>query len=221
MVSDSFVETDGLNGYLSIPDKKAGKGVLLLHAWWGLNDFFKILANRFAAEGFVVFAPDYYDGRVARTINEADDLSTRLDREKADTTIRNALDYLKQHPSVIGERVGVIGVSLGTLFAVDLARSRPENVGAIVLFYGLGDGEFNSIKTPVQGHFAEVDEWDADPKAVKDVEVKLAEGDGVYEFYTYRGTTHWFLEEDVIKAYHRPSAELAFRRTVTFLKSHL
>jgi carboxymethylenebutenolidase len=221
MVADSIIEADGLNGHLSIPDKKAGKGVLLLHAWWGLNDFFKTLANRFAAEGFVAFAPDYYGERVARTINEADDLSSKLDREKADTTIRSALDYLKQHPSVIGERVGVMGVSLGTLFAVDLARSRPEDVGAIILFYGLGNGEFGNIKVPIQGHFAEKDEWDAAPKDVKKVEAQLAESDGVYEFYTYRETTHWFLEEDVFTAYHQPSAELAFRRTITFLKSCL
>jgi carboxymethylenebutenolidase len=221
MATSSTIETDNLNGHLSIPDKKAGKGILLLHAWWGLNNFFKTLANRFAIEGFVVFAPDYYDGRVATTINEANDLSTKLDIEKADTTIRSALDYLKQHPSVIGKRIGVMGVSLGTLFTVNLARSRPEDVGAIILFYGLGDGEFSSIKPPIQGHFAETDEWDAGPGDVKKVEMQLAEKRRVYEFYTYQGTTHWFLEEDVIKAYHQPSAELAFRRTITFLKSHL
>jgi carboxymethylenebutenolidase len=221
MVSDSIVEIDGLVGHLSIPEKRTGKGILLVHAWWGLNEFFKKLANRFAVEGFVAFAPDYYDGRIATTINKADDLSTKLDREKADITIGSALDYLKQHPSVIGERIGVMGVSLGTLFAIDLARRRPEDVGAIILFYGLGDGEFNNIKTPIQGHFAEDDKWDADSKAVKEAEVKLAESDGVYEFYTYEGTTHWFLEEDVIEAYHQPSAELAFRRTIAFLKSHL
>jgi carboxymethylenebutenolidase len=220
LVSDSIVEVDGLKGYLSIPDKKLGRGVLLLHAWWGLNDFLKILAHRFAVEGFVAFAPDYYDGKIATTIHEAADLSSKVDREKTDTRLGKALDYLKHHPLVTGNKIGVMGISLGTLFAVDLARSRPEDVGAAILFYGLGDTEFSSIRVPIQGHFAEIDEWDAGPEDVERVEAQLAERRRIYEFYTYQGTTHWFLEEDVVQAYHEPSAELAFRRVVTFLKSH-
>jgi carboxymethylenebutenolidase len=221
LVSDSISEVDDLKGHLSIPEKKSGRGVLLLHAWWGLNDFLKTLAHRFAIEGFVAFAPDYYDGKIAATIHEAEDLSSKVDREKTDAKLGKVLDYLKHHPSVTGNKIGVIGISLGTLFAVDLTRSRPEDVGAAILFYGLGDAEFSSIRVPIQGHFAETDEWDAGPEDVKRVEAQLAENGRIYEFHTYQGTTHWFLEQDVIQAYHRPSAELAFKRTTTFLKSHL
>lgn len=44
--------------------------MLIVHAWWGLNEFFKTLANRFAGEGFVTLVPDYYGGKVAATVNE-------------------------------------------------------------------------------------------------------------------------------------------------------
>ena len=221
MVSDSIVKIDDLTGFLSIPDKKTGKGVLLLHAWWGLNDFFKTLANRFAVEGFISFAPDYYNGRVATTVDEANSLRMKFDKKEAELIHKNAVDYLKQHPSMIGEKIGVLGISLGTRFSVNLARKRPKDIGVIILFYGVVGGIFRGFKVPIQGHFAENDEWGADPKAVKKFEKRLDEGDGGYEFYTYEDTTHWFFEDNVVKAYHRPSAELAFRRTIDFLKSHL
>ena len=74
-------------GYLAEPDptqtngqnNSQGKGVLVLHAWWGLNDTIKALCRRLAAEGFVVFAPDLYHGKVATTIAEAERYGGELD----------------------------------------------------------------------------------------------------------------------------------------------
>lgn len=221
MVSSSIIETTGLKGYLSLPDTGTGKGLLLIHAWWGLNDFFKKLTDRFASEGFVTFTPDYYNGNVAKTIDEANDLSTNLDFEEADMTLSRAFDYLKKHPAIKGEKIGVLGVSLGTLFTINLARSSPDDVGAAIVFYGLGDQNPDNIKVPFQGHFSETDEWDADPEAVKEFEKELLEKSRTYEFHTYPGTTHWFLEEDVLEAYVQAAADQAFQRTVAFLKVHL
>lgn len=221
MVSESIIDIDNLHGYISIPDKNAGKGLLLVHAWWGLNEFFKTLANRFASEGFVAFAPDYYDGKVATTVDDAKSLRMKLGKKQADVTLKNAVTCLRQHPSVTGEKIGVLGVSLGTRYSVNLARKMPKDIGAIVLFYGAAGGKFDGFRVPIQGHFAEKDEWGADPKAVKKFEARLGESDSVLELYIYQGTTHWFFEEDVTDSYHRPSAELAFRRAVDFLKSYL
>ena len=59
-------------GYLALPDQEHGPGVLVLHAWWGLNPFFKELCDRLARAGFVAFAPDLYQGRTAATIDETE-----------------------------------------------------------------------------------------------------------------------------------------------------
>ncbi len=58
-------------GYLASPEKLRG-GVLILHAWWGLNDFFKGFANRLASQGFLALAPDLYDGPLATSVVKPD-----------------------------------------------------------------------------------------------------------------------------------------------------
>ena len=61
------------NSYLALPKSGKGAGVLILHAWWGLNDFFKDFCQRLALEGFVALAPDLYHGKIATTVDEAMD----------------------------------------------------------------------------------------------------------------------------------------------------
>src|SRR5205809_702281 len=70
-------------GFLSVPKKGSGPGVLVLHAWWGLTDFFKGLSDRLASTGFVAFAPDLYRGATASTREEAKKLHAKLDDERA------------------------------------------------------------------------------------------------------------------------------------------
>ena len=59
-------------GFLAVPSTGKGHGVLVLHAWWGLNDTIKAFCTRLAQEGFVALAPDLFAGKIARTIEEAE-----------------------------------------------------------------------------------------------------------------------------------------------------
>lgn len=69
--------------YLSVPPSNSGIGLLLCHAWWGLNETFKQICDRFAQEGFVVLAPDLFHGEVAETIEAAEVARGYVDRKVA------------------------------------------------------------------------------------------------------------------------------------------
>ena len=72
-------------GYLAMPERGEGPGVLVLHAWWGLNDTMRAVCTRLAEAGFVAFAPDLYHGKVADTIAEAETLGKALDTNHLQT----------------------------------------------------------------------------------------------------------------------------------------
>src|SRR5713101_9491955 len=97
-------------GYLVTPEKPRG-GVLVLHAWWGLNDFFKSFADRLASQGFLALAPDLHDGAVAKTVGEAKELKSRIDDERIKRIVLGAMDYLQSLPSVSRRKIGVVGFS--------------------------------------------------------------------------------------------------------------
>ncbi len=132
-----------LCGYLAYKTKSGKKqpGILLIHEWWGLNEFAKEMAERLAAEGFVVFALDMYGkGKVAETAEEAEALSAKI---KADprfmrTRALAGLDILKAQSLVDNERLAVVGFSLGGRIALELAAAGEavRAVKAVVSFYG-------------------------------------------------------------------------------------
>ena len=113
-----------------------------------------------AGEGFLAYAPDLYSGATAKTIEQAESLSSKLDRKAADRKVVEAVDYLRSDPRLSGDRIGVIGFSLGALFALTLACNRPDTVSAVVLFYGTGTGEFDKAKAAFIGHFADNDSYE-------------------------------------------------------------
>src|SRR5260370_21888204 len=79
-------QVDGrtISGYLAVPEHGSGPGVLVLHAWWGLTDFFKQVCNRLAREGFIAPAPDLYHATTTTSIDHADQLSAeRIETDEA------------------------------------------------------------------------------------------------------------------------------------------
>src|SRR5690606_2908797 len=60
------------NGYLAQPASGSGAPVLVLHAWWGLNETISSFCDRLAGEGFLAYAPDLYHGEVTDQISRAD-----------------------------------------------------------------------------------------------------------------------------------------------------
>jgi carboxymethylenebutenolidase len=137
------------NRYLAIPPSGKGAGVLVLHAWWGLNDVIRDFCDRLAQEGFVALAPDMFSGKISRTIEEAEQFVTHLDWEQAvPPEILSAVEDLSEHPAVTGNGLGTVGFSFGGFWALWLAQKKPELIRAVTLFYGTngGGGDFQQSK---------------------------------------------------------------------------
>jgi len=206
-------------GYLAVPPTGKGPAVLVLHAWWGLNDFFRSFCDRLAKEGFVALAPDLYAGKIARTIEEAEQIQSQWDEEhEVPPILLPAVDDLSKHATVTGQGLGVIGFSMGGYWALWLALKKPALVRTVTLFYGSGGGgDFRQSKAAYLGHFAEHDPYE-DGSVVQALEKNLKDADRPATFYTYPGTGHWFFEKDRPEAYHAEAARLAWERTLAFLK---
>lgn len=206
--------------YIALPPSGKGAAVLVLHAWWGLNDFFKGFCDRLAAEGFVVFAPDLYDHQVASTIAEAKRLRAKPRREPTDKTLIRVFKQAINHTAVQGSSFGVVGFSMGGHWALWLSQ-RPElPVGAAVTFYGVRTGDYSSSQAAFLGHFAEKDDWVSD-SALKKLKASLKTAGRVAELFVYPDTGHWFFESDRVDAYNSKAADLAWERTLEFLRKHL
>ncbi|MGQ0433991.1 MAG: dienelactone hydrolase family protein [Microthrixaceae bacterium] len=206
-------------GYLAIPDSGTGPGILVLHAWWGLNQFFKDLCDRLAAEGFVALAPDLLAGQVADTIEDAERQLAGADPDGLAHLTRSSLWTLREMPITPDAPVGVIGFSMGASMALWLSARVPEAVAATTVFYGAQDIDFKDARSAYLGHFAEVDPWvDDDGLALLEAELRLDELD--VDFHRYPGTGHWFFERDRPE-FDATAADLAWDRTLAFFRQHL
>ncbi len=204
-------------GFLALPPAGNGKGVLVLHAWWGLNQTIRDFCTRLAGEGFTVFAPDLYHGKLAATIPEAEALGDALDAKNAIAEVRHAAEFLQERCGVPEKGLAVIGFSLGAYFALNLSTTDPERIKKVVVFYGTGPANFDKSRASYQGHFAENDPFEPGSE-VNGLEEELKKARRPVAFYTYPGTGHWFFEPDRLDAYDDTAAKLAWERTLAFLK---
>ncbi len=193
-------------------------GVLVLHAWWGLNAFFKRFCDRLAAAGFSALAPSLFDGKTAATIPEAEALVQEFEQGKMDQVQATALAALAElRRRVPKGKLGVIGFSFGAAWACVLAVSRPDEVGKVTLVYGLYDPGLDKVKADFLGHFAESDKYAEPLEYVRAGEAHLKAAGRKVTFYVYPGTVHWFFEDDRPE-YDAKAASLAWERTLAFFK---
>ena len=208
------------NGYLAVPEGGDVPGILVIHAWWGLSDFFKSVCDRLADEGFVALAPDLYNRKTAATIQEATRLRSRLKRAVVIMELDGAVDLLSTLFAVSGQKIGVLGFSLGAYWAMWLSTQRPREVAAVTAFYGMRKGDYKKARAAYLGHFAEDDKW-APPKHMRNVESQMRSARKDVTFHVYPGAKHWFFEKDRADAYNPGAAQLAWKRTIAFFHKNL
>lgn len=213
------IDVDGtdVRGYTAgptLPDPGA-TGVLLLHAWWGLDADLLAFADQLGEAGFPVLAPDFFRGRTARTIEDAEALATGADEALGDAIALGSVDALSTRLGGTG-RIVVIGFSFGAAWALWLPAKRPESVAGSVVYYGSMDGPSLAAGTaPVLGHFAADDPYEPEEN-VAGLEAVLRKAGRDVTIHRYPGTGHWFAEPSK-PAYVPDAAELAWERTLAFL----
>lgn len=206
-------------GYIAAPASGEGPPVLVLHAWWGLNDSIKNYCDRLAEAGFTAFAPDLYHGAVTEEIAEAEKLSEPLfaDLEKPRNEVAQAARFLSEQSGQADNGLVVIGFSLGAFFALDLSARAPEQVRSVVAYYGTCPVDYSASRADYLGHFAADDDFEPSSE-VDQLEDSLQRAGRPVTFYRYADTGHWFCEPDRPQAYNQPAADLAWERTLAFLR---
>lgn len=202
--------------YVRVPDG-ATAGVVALHAWWGLNDDVIAYADRLVDAGFAVIVPDMFRGQIATEPEDADRLSTEGDKI-ADGIAWAAVDRLAEDLGPDAP-LAILGWSFGAAYAI-WGPSERERLQATVVYYGsYVDSFIKQSKAPLLGHFAEEDPFTSEDE-IRELEEAFLDAGRQITVHRYPGTGHWFAEPSR-DAYRAKAAELAFERTVDFLRRTL
>ncbi len=208
-----------LEGYLTKPDSGEGPGVIVLQEWWGLVSHIKDVADRFAAAGYVVFAPDLYHGQAAKSPDEAGKLMMALNIEQTEKDLSGAVDYLVSSSS--RAKIGIVGFCMGGQLALFAASKNPR-IGACVDFYGIHPNvkpDYSKLKAPVLGLFAEKDGF-VSPDVVNALEQTLGNAGVSTDFQIYPDVDHAFFNDER-EVYNLAAATDAWNRVQDFFDKHI
>lgn len=209
-------------GYLARPQRETAPGVIVLQEYWGLVGHITDVADRLAAQGFFALAPDLYHGDVAKSPDEAGKLMMALDIAETAKDLKGAADYLIGIPAVHPKHVAAIGFCMGGQLALYAACEFPDRISGVVDFYGIHPAvklDVSRLSGPVLAHFAKHDK-SVSPEAAAALVEKIQDARKEIEAHTY-DAKHAFFNDQRPQVYDAASAELAWIRTLDFLRRAL
>jgi carboxymethylenebutenolidase len=211
------------NGYMAKPEGEglSWPALLVIHEWWGLNQHICAIAERFAGEGYVVFAPDLFDGKVTKDPQEGGRLMQALVPEKGLAILYGALEFLKATEGVDAGRIGVSGFCMGGTFAL-LMACKNEHIKASAPFYGDIPQEdvLKELKAPLLFIGAENDFWITKEKMMR-LSDALAKYEKLGEVKIYNGVGHAFFNDTRLDTYDASAAAAAWREVNQFFAGYL
>ena len=214
---------DTVSGVLYTP---AGKGpfpaLIVIHEWWGLNDWVKQQAGKLAEQGYVALAVDLYRGKVADNPDLAHELMRGLAEDRATRDLRAAYDFLASQTNVKKDRIGSIGWCMGGGYAMDTALAEPQ-LAATVINYGhvaTEASELKKINAPILGIFGGQDRG-ITPDDVKKFQQAMEQLGKKIEVKIYPDAGHAFENPNNKQGYRPEDAADAWQRTVDFLAATL
>ncbi|HVO82413.1 MAG TPA: dienelactone hydrolase family protein [Terriglobales bacterium] len=212
-----------VQGVLYTPE---GKGpfpaIIVIHEWWGLNDWVKEQASKLADEGYVALAVDLYRGKVATSPDEAHELMRGVPEDRAARDLHAALAFLASQPDVKKDRIGSIGWCMGGGYSLDVALQEPA-LAAAVINYGHLATETESLKkinAPILGLFGGQDRG-IPPSDVQKFAQSLKQLGKRVDVTIYPDAGHAFENPNNKTGYRADDAADAWKRTVKFLAATL
>jgi carboxymethylenebutenolidase len=216
---DLQVGSGTAKAYIARPKGKVQGAILVLHEYWGLNDWVKHQADLLAKDGYLALAVDLYKGKVTTDPNTAADLMKNKD-DKWDAEVEAAgLAWLKANAR--GAKLATIGWCMGGGESLKASLAGASDVSATVIYYGLPVTDVEKLKTlqgPVLGIYANQDGWITKDK-VAAFDQALTEAGVKHEFHAY-DADHAFANPSSGK-YQAADAKDAWQKTETFLAAAL
>ncbi len=220
-------------GYLVYDDAIKGKrpGVLVVHEWWGLNDYARKRADMLAQMGYTAFALDMYGtGKVADHPDDAKGFMQAVtsDMPEAEKRFDKAKMILQRQPTVDARHIAAIGYCFGGGIVLHMARAG-DDLDGVVSFHGSLGTEVPATKGRIKARVL-VFTGAADPFAPAEVvaafEQEMQAAGADYELVSYPGVKHSFTNPDADKlaerfgmplAYDKHADEASWQQTRTFL----
>jgi len=211
------------SGYLVTPTTR-GKhaGIIVIQEWWGLNDWVKEQADRFASQGYVALAPDLYRGKVANDPGLAHELMRGMPDDRALNDLKGAFAELATRRDVDPNRIAVIGWCMGGGWALKLTAAQPR-VKALVINYGqliTDPSVVANLRPAILGNFGAEDRG-IPPADVKTFETALKQTGHDVDIKIYEGAGHAFMNPNNKEGYVPAAANDAQARIDAFLAKQL
>jgi carboxymethylenebutenolidase len=204
----------------------AGKGpfpaIIVIHEWWGLNDWIKDQASQLADQGYEALAIDLYRGKVATTADEAHEIMRGVPDDRAKRDLHAAFDYLAAQPNVKKNRIGAIGWCMGGGYSLDVALDEPA-LAADVINYGhlaTDQDAIAKINAPILGLFGGQDRG-ITPDDVHKFEAAMKKAGKKIDVKIYDDAGHAFENPNNKDGYRPADAVDAWKRTKDFLAENL
>lgn len=211
------------SGFLAVPDKPGVyPGLIVIHEWWGLNDWVKEQSENLAGQGYVVLAVDLYHGKSAADPSDAHELMRGMPQDRAIRDMQAAYEYLAARKDVKPGRIGAIGWCMGGGLALQLAIHQPR-LAAIVVNYGALPTDPNDIQqigAAVLGNFG-ADDKGITPADVQAFDKTMKGLNRRIDVKIYPGAGHAFENPNNTGGYRPEAAADAWKRTLAFLHNAL
>lgn len=205
-------------GYLLKAKKPTNNYLLVIHEWWGLNDWVKKEAEKLYNDvgNTNVLALDLYDGKIAATREEAGKFMQAVKEDRAQAIIKGAIAYAGPKA-----RIATIGWCFGGGWSLQTALMAGKQTAACVMYYGMPEKDVNRLKTlnsDVLGNFANKDAF-INPKIVAQFAADMKSAGKKLELHQYNADHGFANPSNPI--YDSQATKEAYAFTLTYLKARL